>query len=166
MTAASQIVANTLQAGFVAGLMCLVLAPQVMQAQSNASTTVIVGLRHHEETFTASRPSWREDALSVWLNASGISTTGSSTAQDAERRQRAAISFDVGRAERFGEGQEFGGIDFYRGLGGRTYMNVRLRAAPRAVVIPELDLTGGITTGFAGDGRHPPDTASCATGIT
>lgn len=149
MIAPQRTVTLAVQVGYAVALVFLLLVPEVVFAQSNRSATLIVGVRHHEETFKASRPSWREDALSVWLNASAIATPGSSTAMDAERRHRTAIVFDVGRAERFGQRQEFGGIDFYRGLGGRTYMNVRLRAAPRAVVLPELDLAGNITTGFS-----------------
>ncbi len=129
-----------------------VLGARPVHAQSPVGPTVVVGLRHVEETFTASRPSWREDAFSVWLNASGVSPNRSpaiAVTDTTPQRRRTAVAFDVGRAERFGQGQEFGGIDFYRSLTRSTYMNIRLRAAPRAVVIPELDLAGNVTAGFA-----------------
>ncbi len=103
------------------------------------------------ESFKSDRAPWREYLVSVRMNASAIAADRAPRqAYERIARQRTVISFEAGRAERFGQTQGFGGFDFYRSVTGMAFVNLRLRFAPHAQVIPEFDVLADITTGLAG----------------
>ena len=105
---------------------------------------ISIGLTHTEETFTSARSSWREDLVSVRLDAAGVAARQMSHGRRDSRST--VIAFEGGRAERFGQQQGFGGFDFYKTVVGRTFGNLRIRFAPHAIVIPEFDVILEATT--------------------